>query len=591
MTLAGERLRAGAWTALKRLGLVSLVFRAHGAVVSAINPEFRRLTRLQRERFRAFERDHAGVIGAPVKTRGAGRRVLVFNLGTPGIEFELGLIKALEAAGCRADVLIVDTRIERLLQDYCRLNPAVGTYLHRDFVESIDVRTAASMLNRCRSLSDVLALEHAGVRVGKYAVSTAMRRHYLGTVDLDEPAVRRLLLRALVASMSFAEAAHRILDRLRPDCALFHDCAYAPEGELFDACLRRGVDAISWFEAHKPNGLLLKRYTWESRGQHPWSLSPESWASLQRIPWTAAHRAQVDREIHGSYARGDWQHHCGAQVGKRMVEVEELRSWLGLHPGKKTACIFPHILWDAPFAWGENLFDSYETWLIETVRAACANPEVNWVIKIHPANVWRGVIEGRSTDPTEVAALRRQIGDLPPHISFIPADHPVSTYSLFELMDYCVTVRGTVGLEASRLGIPVLTAGTGRYDRKGFTVDSDSKDEYLDRLARIQHLPRLTPKQQELADRFAFGSFVQRVLPLSTLTFERDRRSLTYGLELGPMQIQVRNADGWRTAADLQAFARWVTASSVTDFLVPPSTGARQPGQHEQGEILLGQGR
>jgi hypothetical protein len=53
-------------------------------------------------------------------------------------------------------------------------------------------------------------------------------------------------------------------------------------------------------------------------------------------------------------------------------------------------------------------------------------------------------------------------------------------------MDYCLTVHGTAGIEAARLGITVLTTGTGRYDRRGFTSDSDSREEYLAKPARIQ---------------------------------------------------------------------------------------------------------
>ena len=39
-------------------------------------------------------------------------------------------------------------------------------------------------------------LEQVGVRVGRYAVSTTMRRHYLGSVDLDRPEVRTFFLDA-----------------------------------------------------------------------------------------------------------------------------------------------------------------------------------------------------------------------------------------------------------------------------------------------------------------------------------------------------------------------------------------------------------
>ena len=81
------------------------------------------------------------------------------------------------------------------------------------------------------------------------------------------------------------------------------------------------------------------------------------------------------------------------------------------------------------------------------------------------------MVRGDPEEPAEVIALRRHIKELPPHVFFIPAESPISTFSFFGVMDYCLTVRGTIGIEAARMGIPVLTAGTGRYDRKGFTIN------------------------------------------------------------------------------------------------------------------------
>ena len=126
-----------------------------------------------------------------------------------------------------------------------------------------------------------------------------------------------------------------------------------------------------------------------------------------------------------------------------------------------------------------------------------------------------------------MVAIRERIGRLPPHVVLIPASNDINTFSLFDVMDCCVTVRGTIGLEAATLGIPVVTAGSGRYDRKGFTVDSETRRAVPGPLASIQDLPRLTPAQRELAERFAYGAFVMRPLALKVMSieYERDRQA------------------------------------------------------------------
>jgi len=182
-------------------------------------------------------------------------------------------------------------------------------------------------------------------------------------------------------------------------------------------------------------------------------------------------------------------------------------------------------------------------------------------VKVHPANLIKNARDGVTGEPSELAAIREHIGTLPAHVTMVPPDSPINTLSLFEVMDYCVTVRGTVGIEAASLGIPVLTAGTGRFDRLGFTIDSDSKAEYLTRLACIEEISPLSDAERDLAERFAYGLFKLRPLKLHTVTLEyqRDQRASL------STKVQSAGSD-IRNAPDLRAFAEWVR-SGTEDFL------------------------
>src|SRR3546814_16642738 len=92
--------------------------------------------------------------------------------------------------------------------------------------------------------------------------------------------------------------------------------------------------------------------------------------------------------LRSNYETGAWFNRQQLQEGKQILPPDAVRSRLGLDPAKKTAVIFSHILYDATFFYGESLFPDYETWLIETVRGAIANPNLNWVIQVHPVKVW-----------------------------------------------------------------------------------------------------------------------------------------------------------------------------------------------------------
>ena len=156
---------------------------------------------------------------------------------------------------------------------------------------------------------------------------------------------------------------------------------------------------------------------------------------------------------------------------------------------------------------GRDLFADQEEWFVETVKAAAANDRVNWIVKLHPANVWKRRRDGVVGELDEHVAIREQVGALPAHVKLLDPDTEISTWSLFAVTDYGVTIRGSVGFELPCFGKPALTAGTGFYSGRGFTVDSDSREQYLARLASVQELEPPAPDAVELARRHAHALF------------------------------------------------------------------------------------
>lgn len=386
----------------------------------------------------------------------------------------------------------------------------------------------------------------------------------VGRLDLSDRTVRDALLPFLHRAMCYARTAEAIVETLRPQLVLSVDTGYSPRGELFDLCLAAGIDTITWNAAHRNNQLMLKRYSRGNREVHPASLSASTWGELQAKPWTEADRNLLRRELVGSYTSGEWYSEVGTQFHTKLEDPAEVRRTLGLEDGKKTVVVFPHIFWDGTFFYGTDLFESYEEWFVETMKVAYTNPCVNWIVKIHPANIVKNMRDGVGSEPSELTAIRSLGESPPPHVRIIQPDSRLSTLSLYSVMDYCVTVRGTVGIEAASFGIPVLTAGTGRYDRLGFTVDSESRSQYLDRLAHIQDLPSLTARERELAERLAYGVFIARPLTLRTVALEYQRDAKA------SLQTRVCLPKGQElhAAADLRALAAWIQ-SGQEDFLSP----------------------
>jgi hypothetical protein len=553
---------------LKGAGLLPAARRLRHWLALSRDPDLRRRERLRGREFAEFRRRYGPALASPLG-RGDGRRALVVSAGSPAaLPVELSLIKALELAGFSPTVL---SPVDPWLVRHYRLAPVAGIVHWEDVDPVPDLARATAITRGLGGLPDLLALEHAGARVGRFTASTALRRLRVGVLDLADAATGTQVAEFLAASMAAAEAAGRLVARVRPALVLFVDRGYTPEGELFDRVLGDEGDVITWNAAHKNNAIILKRYRAENRDEHPASLSAATWEWARDMAWTPEQRQRLHDELRACYASGEWYSEVGTQRNTELVTPDETRRRLGLRAGRKTAAIFPHILWDGTFFYGRDLFGSYESWLVESVRAACANPAVDWVIKVHPANRVKSVRDGVPGEASEARVIRERLGRLPEHVRLIPAESDVSTYSLYSVIDYGVTVRGTVGIEAASLGLPVFTAGTGRYDGKGFTIDSHSPAEYLERLAHIEQTPPLDPARRELAERFAYAIFVLRPLALESVTLEYGgdaRATLT-------TRITVESAEGWRRARDLRALADWLGDAKPLDFLAaaPASRG------------------
>lgn len=446
--------------------------------------------------------------GGLITPLGDGDRGTVVFLGWSSLEHVIAesvVRKSFELAGFRPHVLADPTPAIRSIYATVGVN----------FIESFarycplpDRGQATKLLSTIKNFSELIELVWDGVTVGKYVSSSLMRQKRKGSLDLNDLNVRKQIIDGLANSISYAIGARRMISELSPTALIQVDRGYSPYGEIFDTCINNGIPVYTWNIAHRDNALMLKKYHSGNRDAHPSSLSIESWQRLCDTTWGEKQLNELKSELADSYNSGEWYGEVGTQFGKKQFNSREISDQLGLDPSKKTAAIFSHIFWDATFFWGEDLFRDYEDWFVETVRAACANDRLNWLVKIHPANLVKDIRDGISGEHSEISALQKYIGELPEHVKVIPAETDITTLSLLEVIDYCLTVRGTVGMEAALLGKNVLTAGTGRYDRHGFTVDFDSRSDYLLRLGKLEDLKPPSLESIRLAERYSYGVFI-----------------------------------------------------------------------------------
>jgi hypothetical protein len=472
------------------------------------------------------------------------------------------LLKALQLRGCDPTILL--SRYHRLIKPYYQAAGFTQFRVLEDHEipqdEGEAAEEAARMLE-APTFQRLLNHRFRGVEVGKHLLSALLHQLRIGTVEFT-PECMQWLERGLPSLLKSVRWTERVMAEVSPHLVLLSERGYPGFGAVFDIAMLRGLRPIQWNVTHEPDSVTLRKYDRTCSDTYVFSLTSESWRDAQRMPWSRAHEEAVLKTLEVGYKAGTW---CDVSENTKFASKRELQERLGLDPAKKTAIIFTHVLWDGSFFDGVTLFEDYERWLVEITRAAAANTHVNWVIKLHPGYKWQVKLMGDQARPRDLIALKAQAGEWPPHVRILDFDTDISTFSLYQLADYGITVRGTVGIEMPCFGIPVFTGGTGRYIGRGFTVDSDTPSALLDKMAHIHQFPPLSDEQVELARRYAYTLLHRRTLKTPSFrTVEKTWPSSPHPLKWN-VELKLQSLREFSEAPDLAAFARWA---------MDPSTGA-----------------
>ncbi len=410
------------------------------------------------------------------------------------------------------------------------------------------------------TLARLKRLSYQGIAVGSQLIGMASRILRQGRLDLTDAHTQATIRSCMDLAIENVFLARHVMASIAPTKMVLIEANYN-YGAVVDTAISSGVDVIQFCQPSRDDALIFKRLTQITRRHHPNSLSPDSLAKLRSQPWLDEMEARLAQEFRDRYG-GRWLLQERNQQGVQEQSLEELRAELRLQTDKKVAVVFSHVLWDANLFYGEDLFEDFGEWFIETVKAACQNTSIEWLVKLHPANVWKGKLENITSELAELRMIREQIGNLPPHVRLILPSSRLSTWSLFQLADFGVTVRGTTGIEMPCLGIRTLTAGTGRYSGLGFTDDSPDRDTYLRKLTQLHTLPGMTANEILAAKQHAFGIFALRPWLMKSFRLEHDKAMTSRGaLNL------INNLHFVRHDTDLSAWVAWLCQQDRLDYL------------------------
>jgi len=187
--------------------------------------------------------------------------------------------------------------------------------------------------------------------------------------------------------------------------------------------------------------------------------------------------------------------------------------------------VFTNILWDTSMHRTQVAYPSMFDWLRATLTELSQHPDIQVVVRIHPAEVR---VKNRESRDRVLDRIRTTFSGLPEHIHVVRPEESLSSYTLIEMSRAVTIYNTTIGMEAALRGVPVALSALAHFRGKGFTIDIESPQDYHDWLAQLPHIPPLTAEQQTLARRYAYLFFFRFMLPFRFVEMHPYAPRLTY---------------------------------------------------------------
>lgn len=179
----------------------------------------------------------------------------------------------------------------------------------------------------------------------------------------------------------------------------------------------------------------------------------------------------------------------------KNTEVKSVDSFKGQYelPGRSGhVFIYAHAFVDAVKYSRWTVYSDYFTWLEETLlHLVVKSVTTNVYVKPHPSE---HLYACDITAKMLVERINQQY-----NASFVFLDKKVSNTVVFDLANSIITSCGTINIEASCYGIPVILAGEFGNEKIGYTYPCKTEKSYFETLDRCNNLPRLSERQVLLA--------------------------------------------------------------------------------------------
>jgi hypothetical protein len=322
------------------------------------------------------------------------------------------------------------------------------------------------------------------------------------------------------------DAARRALDYFqssRPDAVIVPNGMIQEFGAVYETARYLGIPTVTYEFGEQDQRIWIGKDRWVIH-----HITTELWEQCKDRVLTEGEKKWL-----ADFLAGRQKSSAGRQFAHLWQKADRsggqgMRATLGLDD--RPVILLPtNVLGDSATLGLTVFSNSMTDWLEKVLQFLAARPEVQVVIRIHPG-------ETLTVGPSVMEIVHKVLPEIPSHIHLVGPTEKVNTYDLMDIADLALVYTTTAGLEMALQGIPVLLSGQAHYRGKGFTLDTDTWEEYFTALDQsIKNAPRrLTEEQIKTAWNYAYLFFAEYPRPfpwhLEKLWSSLEKRPLAYVL-------------------------------------------------------------
>lgn len=359
----------------------------------------------------------------------------------------------------------------------------------------------ASEIASTLPIEEIPKFQLDGIAVGEHALAGALR--YFARGDLAfEPAGEPVLRRYLQAALQTTFVTRQLVADQKIQIACFNHGIYVPQGLVGEVARHSNVRVINWMAGYRKRRFV---FTHNETYHHALMTEPiANWDSVELTPELRTKTLDYLKSRWQGTRDWIWFHE------KPQEQVDTIAAELGIDFSRPTIGLLTNVVWDAQLHYPANAFPNMLEWILQTVSYFARRPDLQLVIRIHPAEI-RGTVPSRQP---VLAEIQREFPELPPNVFVIPPTSQISTYAVMQQCDSVLIYGTKTGVELTSMGIPVIVAGEAWIRNKGITRDAGSVQDYIKILDELPLGERLDAATRERALKYAYHFYFRRMIPM-----------------------------------------------------------------------------